>query len=188
MDNQEKFLKYTTEILTSTMNELHMQVIQYKANARVLEEMIIDQNQKLVEFDKALVEERKQRVDLESKYVKLAVQEEEFVTTKHQLNHLETFKRELSASRTDADNQRSLLSMTHAKYEDALREIETLNSDQRELKESLRVAIEEQEKLKEKIVQLTPMDPPAIEPEPEAIVKIKPVKLKVKPAKDGNDF
>lgn len=197
MDNQEKFLKYTSEILTQTMNDLHMQVIQYKANARILEEIILEQNQKLVEYDKALVEERNQRIAVSTEHAKLAKMQDEFEASKHQLSHLQTFKNELAASRMDCDNLRSEMSILRTKYEENLRlfedkttELEQSYSDIKELQNSLSVSIEEQEKLKAKIAELTAPPP---EPVAETIVKVKPRK-KTTPVdflmanNSGNDF
>jgi cell division protein FtsB len=134
----EKFTKYYVEILTSTLNDQVLRSVSLQANARVLEETLQELSDKNTELtqqleklnsEKLLVQTEKDKVNtdeinrlrttvssqqsnintLQNENAKFRQQSVEFEKTKHQLDHLATFRSQLIQTQQELQNKDILI-------------------------------------------------------------------------------
>ena len=143
--SNEKYLNYYVEVLTGTMTDAVIRNISLQANARVTESVINDQvkkNEDLIKQVNLLNDEIKQLkesnqqsentkiTELENKVkghldtinhlniqlTELSKMKNEYENVKHQVNHVETFKKELIKERDDHQK-------THEDYKNKIKEL-----------------------------------------------------------------
>lgn len=146
MDNQ-KYLNYYVEILTSTMTDAVIRNISLQANARVTEDVVNDQvkkneglilevnnlndeikklkesnqqneNSKIINFENKIKGHLDRINDLEKQLSDLNRMKSEYENIRHQVNHVDTFRNELVKERDEHQKTRNA-------YEDKITELNT---------------------------------------------------------------
>ena len=124
----EKYVNYYIEILTATLNDAVGRNISLQANARISEEVIEEQQQRILQLEEAsdsnsvTVNERvagleKTISELRDELANVNRLKNEYENVKHQVQHVDTFRNELLKEREE-----------HQKTRDAHQvEIDTLN-------------------------------------------------------------
>jgi chromosome segregation ATPase len=102
--NNEKYLNYYIELLTSTLNEVIVKNISLQANARVTDELLMEVIKSNDEREKIINKLTSRYNDTNNSLNELRLQKAEFDNTRHQIHHLETFRNELISAREE--NQR----------------------------------------------------------------------------------
>jgi chromosome segregation ATPase len=175
MDNN-KYLNYYVEVLTSTMTDAVIRNISLQANARVTEDVIKDQSKKIEELNNSLEsiktgknEEIESKINnfensvkghldtinhLNVQLAELNKMKSEYENIKHQATHVDTFRNELLKEREEHQKTRN-------DYENNIRDLN--NSFQSQIKE-----------LNEKIeyLQLTPAKRKKLEDEKNKVVEV----------------
>ena len=99
--NNEKYLNYYIEFLTSTLNEVIIKNISLQANARVTDELLMEVIKSNDEREKIINELTSKHNDTNNSLNELRLQKAEFDNTKHKIQHLETFREELIFTREE---------------------------------------------------------------------------------------
>jgi len=156
MENQN-FVNYYIDTLISTMTDAIVRNVSMQANAKIANEVIEEKNKKLSDFEAAekqkLAELEKQLTEYKATVNSLVIMKNEYDSTKHQIQHLETFKTQL------LECQKSLI-----EKDDLIGELES------------KIELLENGGKKKKVIAKAVV---VEEPKPEPKVETKPVKQQV---------
>lgn len=129
--NNEKYISYYIESLTSSLNDCFAKNISMQANARISDEVILEQSKIIEELQRTyqsgenekigsitnlngLVEEKNRIIEnLNSELQRLKAVESHYENIKHQLNHLESTRNELVSAREQHGIEISTLKANH---------------------------------------------------------------------------
>ena len=139
--NNEKYISYYIESLTSSLNDCFAKNISMQANARISDEVILEQSKIIEELQRTyqlgenekigsitnlsgLVEEKNRIIEnLNSELQRLKAVESHYENIKHQLNHLESTRNELVSAREQHGIEISTLKANHEREIYKLNEI-----------------------------------------------------------------
>jgi DNA repair exonuclease SbcCD ATPase subunit len=99
--NNENYVNYYVEILTSTLTDAVVRNVSLQANARISEEVINNQSKQIEEYKKALAERDIELTNLRNEKGNLANIQQDYENVKSQVSHLDTFRNELIRARQE---------------------------------------------------------------------------------------
>ena len=119
--NNEKYLNYYIETMTATLTDCVVRNVSLQANAKVTEEVIVEQSKLIEELrlsleqkinsDAHLIDELRNENDkLNNTINQLNIFKKQYDEVKNQVNHIETFRNELIKSRKETEDVRSEMS------------------------------------------------------------------------------
>jgi chromosome segregation ATPase len=145
--SNESYVNYYIDILTKSLNEAILNNISLQANFRIASDATTDLSKKLEESNNRVEELNSEIQDNKKTIESLNRERQEYENTKHQLQHLETFRNEIQ------DNKKTIESLNRERQEyenvkNQLRHLETFRNE-------LVVAREENKKLTTEVERLT---------------------------------
>lgn len=99
--NNENYVNYYVEILTSTLTDAVVRNVSLQANAKISEDIITNQSKQIEEYRNRLVEKENEVSKLRSENGNLGSIREEYENAKTQVSHLDTFRNELVRAREE---------------------------------------------------------------------------------------
>jgi len=121
MENNQNFVNYYIDTLISTMTDAIVRNVSLQANAKIANEVIEEKNKKISEFESAekqkLSELEKQLTEYKATVNSLVIMKNEYESTKHQIQHLQTFKTQLLECQKSLIEKDNLIGELESKIE-----------------------------------------------------------------------
>ena len=121
MENNQNFVNYYIDTLISTMTDAIVRNVSLQANAKIANEVIEEKNKKISEFESAekqkLAELEKQLTEYKATVNSLVIMKNEYESTKHQIQHLQTFKTQLLECQKSLVEKDNLIGELESKIE-----------------------------------------------------------------------